>query len=247
MKPTGRDSVRRRGAGLSVSSGTIELAGRPVPLTMRRNDRAVRLRLSIDRANAGVVLTLPNRVSEAQGIAFLHDRSDWVIDHLARLPQRIAFIPGAAVPILGVEHEIRHVGRDRAGIQRANGELRVSGAIDAVPGRVAAWLRAAARQELEGRADALARRLHRTVRRISIRDTRSRWGSCSAAGNLSFSWRLIMSLGHVVDYVAAHEVAHLLEHNHGAAFWVLVESLVGDTGAARSWLKEHGPGLLRYG
>ena len=83
--------------------------------------------------------------------------------------------------------------------------------------------------------------------RISMRDTRSRWGSCSRAGNLNFSWRLVMAPENVLDYVVAHEVAHLRELNHSARFWTLVDTLCPDVKDARWWLRTHGAALHRYG
>lgn len=214
---------------------------------MRRNDRALRLRLRIDQAEAGVIVTLPRQASEAHGLAFVRERATWILAHLENLPPRVPFVPGAVVPFLGVDHRIRHVGAVPAPVRRDDGAILVSGPTDGIGTRVLAWLRAAARSELEHRATACARTLGLRAGRITIRDTRSRWGSCSAAGNLSFSWRLILAPDHVLDYVVAHEVAHLLVPNHGPAFWATVSRLGGDVGPARAWLAAHGRMLLGYG
>jgi predicted metal-dependent hydrolase len=104
-----------------------------------------------------------------------------------------------------------------------------------------------ARNEFACRARGLSARIGREVARINIRDTKSRWGSCSGRGNLSFSWRLIFAPEWVIDYVVAHEVAHLAEMNHGPRFWRLVESLSPDSAAARAWLKRHRSRLFSYG
>jgi predicted metal-dependent hydrolase len=113
--------------------------------------------------------------------------------------------------------------------------------------RVRDYLVAQARSELASRARRLAARIGHNVARVSVRDTKSRWGSCSGRGNLSFSWRLILVPEPVIDYVVAHEVAHLAEMNHGPRFWRLVESLSPDSAAPRAWLKRHRNRLLSYG
>jgi predicted metal-dependent hydrolase len=113
--------------------------------------------------------------------------------------------------------------------------------------RVRDHLVAMARTELAGRARPLAARIGRKLVRVGVRDTKSRWGSCSGRGNLSFSWRLVFAPEPIIDYVVAHEVAHLAEMNHGPRFWRLVESLSPDSAAARAWLKRHRSRLLSYG
>ena len=115
------------------------------------------------------------------------------------------------------------------------------------PRRVSDFLVAKARKELALRARKLATRIGREVAQITVRDTRSRWGSCSGRGNLSFSWRLIFAPERVIDYVGAHEVAHLAEMNHGPRFWSLVESLSPDSAIPRAWLKRHRSRLFSYG
>ena len=85
------------------------------------------------------------------------------------------------------------------------------------------------------------------VKRLSIRDQSSRWGSCTSAGSLSFSWRLILAPPYVLDYLAAHEVAHLVEMNHSARFWRVVGRVCGHVERAKTWLDTHGNDLHRYG
>jgi len=127
------------------------------------------------------------------------------------------------------------------------GEIRVRGEPVHLARRVRDFLVAKARNELALRARPLAARIGRDVTQITVRDTRSRWGSCSGRGNLSFSWRLIFAPERVIDYVVAHEVAHLAEMNHGPRFWRLVESLSPDSAVSRAWLKRHRSRLFSYG
>ncbi len=228
----------------------LALAERDVPLRVRESARARRITLRIDAAAEAIELVLPKRVSLAAGLRFLDSRRDWVAANLAEMPERVVFADGAIVPVLGVPHRIRHLGERRPGIRIVAieaGEIHVVGAAPHVGRRVRDHLIALARQELSRRARALAARIDRRVTRISVRDTRSRWGSCSADGALAFSWRLILAPEAVLDYVVAHEVAHLAEMNHGPRFWRLVETLAPAAAGQRAWLSRNRARLLRYG
>jgi predicted metal-dependent hydrolase len=234
----------------AVPPTVLALAEREVPLRVRQSVRARRITLRIDAAAESIELVLPKRVSLAAGLRFLESRRDWVAANLAEMPERIVFADGAIVPVLGTPHRIRHLGERSPGVRTVAieaGEIRVVGAAPHVARRVRDHLIALARQELSRRARALAARIDRRVTRITVRDTKSRWGSCSASGALAFSWRLILAPEAVLDYVVAHEVAHLAEMNHGPRFWRLVETLTPDTAAQRSWLSRNRARLLRYG
>lgn len=239
-----------------VAPSLLALAERDVPLRVRQSARARRVLVRIDAAEGSVELVLPKRVPLAVGLGFLEARRDWVAARLALVPEHIPFSDGAEIPVLGRLHRIRHLGERRpaqmpAGSGRivtiADGEIQVIGAAAHVARRVRDYLVALARQELSQRARALAARIDRRVARVSVRDTRSRWGSCSASGNLAFSWRLVLAPESVLDYVVAHEVAHLAEMNHGPRFWRLVEQLAPDSAPQRAWLKRNRTRLLRYG
>jgi predicted metal-dependent hydrolase len=234
-----------------VPPQALTLDGREVPLRVRQSARARRVAVRIDAGAAAVELVLPKRVSLAVGLDFLESRRDWVAARLALMPEHVAFADGAEIPVLGTPHRIRHLGERRDGGGRivtiAEGEIRVVGAAAHVGRRVRDHLVALARQEIGRRARMLAARIDRRIARITVRDTRSRWGSCSAAGNLAFSWRLVLAPEAVLDYVVAHEVAHLAEMNHGPRFWRLVEQLAPGSVRQRAWLKRHRTRLLRYG
>ncbi len=219
------------------------LPGSPaVPLTLRRSARARRISLRISQLDGRVTLTLPRGVPEGQALDFAQAKEGWIRGHLAARPADVPVVPGAVLPVEGVARRIV------AGPGRG---VRLSAAEIAVPGanagrRLQSWLRELARDRLAGAADGYARALGRDYVRLSLRDTRSRWGSCSSQGALMFSWRLVMAPPEVLRYVAAHEVAHLAEMNHSAAFWALVERLHGPYDAPRRWLREQGGELHRY-
>jgi predicted metal-dependent hydrolase len=149
---------------------------------------------------------------------------------------------------LGVPHRIRRsLDRAAAPVTMIQGEIWVRGEPAHLSRRVRYYLAGLARAELARRARPLADRLGRKIARISVRDTKSRWGSCSSSGNLSFSWRLIFAPEEVVVSVVAHEVAHLVEMNHGPRFWRLVDALAPDHDRQRRWLDRHRAELLAYG
>jgi predicted metal-dependent hydrolase len=125
--------------------------------------------------------------------------------------------------------------------------LCVAGGVEHVDRRVSDFLKREARHDLQRSAEAYADELGVKVKRLSIRDQSSRWGSCTSAGSLSFSWRLILAPPYVLDYLAAHEVAHLVEMNHSARFWRVVARVCGSVERAKVWLDTHGNDLHRYG
>lgn len=251
MRTAGLPAVQprsiRRVTMTTPPAPTLDLDGRSLPVRIRRSGRAERLSLRLAVGGDGVVLVLPPGVAVADGLRFAQSRHDWLRRRLAALPPRVPFADGAVVPILGVGHRLRHSPEARRGVWIEGGELNVSGGAEHLPRRVADWLRAQALREAAARAHAAAGRLERQPRRITVRDTTSRWASCTVAGDLAFSWRLVMAPDHVFDYVVAHEVAHLAEMNHGPVFWRLVADLAADLAAARDWLRRHGSSLHRYG
>jgi predicted metal-dependent hydrolase len=232
------DTTRRRNLAPDIAA----------PVSIRVNRRARRICLRINAAERIVELVLPPGVPASDGLRFAASKREWIAARLGALPEPVAFADGAVVPVWGVPHRIRReVDPDMPAIRIVDAEIRVRGDPAHLPRRVRDFLVAAARTELSDRARRLAAQIDRDVARVSVRDTKSRWGSCSGLRNLSFSWRLIFAPGQVVDYVVAHEVAHLVEMNHSPRFWRLVESLSPDSARARAWLKRHRGRLFSYG
>lgn len=219
-------------------------------MRLRRNASARRLILRTETRSdgaAGVVVTLPKGVPEAEALAWAGTQQRWIERHLEKLPDRVPFTEGATIPFRGVDHVIRHRPDARRGVWVTDGEICVSGRPEHVARRVADWLKRQARAAIAERVAETAARIDASYGRIAIRDTKSRWGSCAAGGNLNFSWRLVLTPEFVFDYVVAHEVAHLKEHNHGPGFWRLVDQLTPETERARAWLNCFGAGLHRFG
>lgn len=216
-------------------------------IEVRVNRRAKRILLRADAARAVVVLVLPSPRHRSAGLGFAARRADWIHARLAEMAARIPFEDGMTLPLLGRPHRVRHRPGGAPGVSVADGEIRIGGPAARLPRLLAAWLRMEASRILAERSRALAAGLGAQVSRVTVRDTRSRWGSCSPSGALSYSWRLVLAPETVLDYVVAHEVAHLRVPNHGPRFWATVGALCPDHMHARRWLKANGAALHRYG
>lgn len=217
------------------------------PVRWRRSARARRVSLRIDPRAGAVVVTLPLRAGRRQGLDLLQTHAAWVMDRLSALPPAAPFADGAMLPIGGRPHRIAHLGGLRGATRIEDGALLVAGDAAHVSRRVADFLRAEARRRITPLALAKGAAIGRTPARITIKDTKSRWGSCAPDGALAFSWRLVLAPSEVLDYVVAHEVAHLAHMNHGPRFWAACAALTLHTEPAKAWLAAHGARLLRYG
>ncbi len=224
----------------------LPLPGGPARIEWRRSVRARRVSLRIDPKGGGVVITLPQRAARQAGMALLMDNAAWVSERLAALPKPVAFVDGAVVPLHGIDHRICHIG-GRGGVWIEGRQINVGGAGEFLARRIADFMRATARERLAKLALDKAEQAGVRPKRVSVKDTRSRWGSCAADRSLAFSWRLVLAPPFVQDYVAAHEVAHLRHMNHGPQFWALVDELTPHTAAAMAWLRNEGPRVLRVG
>jgi hypothetical protein len=221
-------------------------------IRLRRHRRARRYTLRIHPTDREAILTMPPRgtLVEAKDFAQLH--GGWIAARLGRLPKAAPFVTGTVVPLRGVPHRIVHRAGERGTVWteiRDSGEkiICVAGGMEHTERRVLDYLKREARKDLQKASLAYAGELGVRVKRVSIRDQSSRWGSCTSAGSVSFSWRLILAPPFVLDYLAAHEVAHLVEMNHSARFWRVVARICPSAERAKSWLDTHGNDLHRYG
>ena len=214
----------------------------PVPLTLRKSARARRISLRISQLDGRVTLTYPRGVAETEALDFAQQKEDWIRQHLQDRPDPATVQYGQSIPVEGVERRIVLASGRR--VQLGTSEIAVPKGAEAR--RLARFLKELARDRLTEACDDYAVILGRPYSSLTMRDTRSRWGSCSSAGALMFSWRLILAPPDVLHYVAAHEVAHLAEMNHSPAFWAQVERIFGPYQAPRRWLRDHGADLHRY-
>lgn len=241
---------------LKTDEPAIFLPGSDHPVQIRRSARARRFTLKIDEAKRGAVLTVPAGASIDDAVAFAGRHARWLDKRMAEMPRPVPFADGAVFPFRGRSHEIRYAtsGRRRGVVRVETFEtaetrplIHVSGEPCHAPRRLTDWLKREARRDLSAQVACHADRLGLRHRKLAVRDQTTRWGSCSSNGTLSFSWRLVLAPDFVLDYVAAHEVAHLAEMNHGPRFWKLVYRTMPRTDEARAWLKANGRDLHRYG
>jgi predicted metal-dependent hydrolase len=219
---------------------------------VRRHRQARRYTLRIQAATREVILTMPPRGSLREAKQFAQKHGGWIAARMHRLPQAVPFADGTIVPLRGIEHRIVH----RPGVRgtvwtetpgHGTALLCVAGDAPHIGRRLGDYLRREAARDLDTASRRAADEFGVAIRRISVRDQSSRWGSCSTTGVLSYSWRLILAPPFVLNYLAVHEVAHLLEMNHSARFWRLVKRVCADSERAKTWLDVHGSDLHRYG
>jgi predicted metal-dependent hydrolase len=222
------------------------------PVRIRRHRQARRYTLRIHAATREIILTMPPRGSVREAKEFAQKHGGWIAARLRRLPEATPFADGTVLPLRGIQHRIVHrpgargtvwteAGADGAGL------LCVAGQAPYINRRIGDFLRREALRELDTASRRAAEQFGVTIKRISVRDQSSRWGSCSTTGVLSYSWRLILAPPFVLDYLAVHEVAHLIEMNHSARFWRLVHGVCTDAHRAKAWLDVHGTDLHRFG
>jgi predicted metal-dependent hydrolase len=237
-----------------VEPQTIEIVfdGATYQVALRRHVRARRYTLRVQTASRAIVLTMPMRGSLREANAFAERNGGWIAARLKRLPQAIPFAEGLELPLRGTPHRIVHRAGARGTVWTETGPadealLCVAGDRAHLARRVRDFLKREAKRDLDAASRRYAALLGVTIKRISIRDQTSRWGSCTAAGVISYSWRLILSPPHVLDYLAAHEVAHLVEMNHSRRFWRVVARICPGWESAKAWLNTQGTALHRYG
>jgi predicted metal-dependent hydrolase len=235
-----------------VEPQLIEIAfdGAIFPVELKRHAQARRYTLRIQAATRTVVLTMPLRGSLREARAFAERNGGWIAARLKRLPAAIPFADGLELPLRGVTHRITHrSARGTVWIEAGDDMplLCVAGDGTHLARRLRDYLKREAKRDLEAASRRYAGELGVTVRRVTVRDQVSRWGSCTAAGVLSYSWRLILAPPYVLDYLAAHEVAHLVEMNHSRRFWRVLAAICPDWQRAKGWLTANGNALHRYG
>lgn len=220
-------------------------------LLFRISTRARRISLRVNSSEREVIVTVPGRKAVAKARQFAQKQADWINVQLETLPPAQPFAAGGKVTLLGETYTlICPALRGRPSIDHDAREVIVPAAADTFAGRTRRLLVREAREALETATHHYAGLLNREVEKVSVRDTRSRWGSCitrGGKGHISYSWRLIAAPSYVLDYVAAHECAHMIEANHSAAFWAVVDDIYPGAKRAKSWLAKNGADLHAVG
>jgi hypothetical protein len=240
-------ALKRRSGSSTRRERHLEACGRVLPVVVVENARATRLTLRIVPGGKALKVTVPPHVSDKQVDHFIARNRNWVAVRLERLPETVEAGIGAIIPFLGIDHKIVHVQKLRGVVEAGSWAGRPALLVPGEPGhvgrKVEAFLRREARSRLDQAVVRHAAQLGVRVKALRITDTTSRWGSCSSTRTLSFSWRIVMAPPEVLDYLAAHEVAHLREMNHSQAFWDLVKKLCPQMEKHKSWLRRHGARL----
>lgn len=231
----------------SPAPAIIQAGGRDVTVSFKRNRQARRIVIRLSRNRTGIVVTMPPHASRAEALDFVARSERWIAERLAAESPVAEFAHGAGIPLRGEPHVITHEAARRGAVWCETGYIHVAGDAVHLPRRMTDWLKREARRDLVAASEKYASAMGVAFHAVSIRDQKSRWGSCSSDGSLSYSWRLVLAPSFVLDYVAAHEVAHLKHMNHGRQFWRLVLTHCKESAAARTWLKRHGGSLHRYG
>lgn len=231
---------------------TLEIAGEQVDLSIRHNARAKRYTLRMPQKGNEPVLTIPKHGTYDEAHDFALRNIEWLADRISNRSPVTAFEAGAIIPFRGEKCRLQASGALRGRVQCVAGDDNMNTLL--VPGdnqhferRLTDWLKKQAREDITKACHHHANNLGLHYRSIAIRDQRTRWGSCSSGGRLNFSWRLILAPKEVLDYVAAHEVAHLEEMNHQPQFWRLVEKTCPNMQEHRNWLRNNGHELHQYG
>jgi len=233
----------------------INHSGETYRVLLKRAPAARRFTLRIRAASRDVTLTMPRRGAIADARDFAERHAAWIGARLRRLPSPVPFLHGETIPFRGEAHRIVHRPDARGTVWVENefalfgnrNLLCVAGGAEHVTRRVADYLRQCAKRDLEAAVRKHANAIGKQPLRVTLRDTSSRWGSCTSSGHLNFSWRLILAPAYVLDYLAAHEVCHLVHLDHSPRFWKLVKSICSETDRAEAWLSAHGSSLHRYG
>ena len=223
----------------------VTKSGQTVHVRLEVNPKARRLILRLDERNREAVAVAPSKRKIGEAAAFARDRLDWIAEHLQALPEHVVLREGATFKLRGDDCVVSLEGQGRLA-KLVPGDpqiLSVPGHFDTTGRRVERFLKKTAKEDLSDAVIRYCDQLGVEARRVTVKDTRSRWGSCTSDGRLAFSWRLIMAPPEVLEYVAAHECAHLLEMNHSPAFWAHVATCRPAWKKERAWLRKHGRDL----
>jgi predicted metal-dependent hydrolase len=227
---------------------TVDHAGIALVVMFERSAKARRVSLRVDQRSGRVRLVAPLRMGRETALGFARAQAAWIHGRTLRQTPAVPFTDGAVIPLFDQPHVVRHRPERRGTVWLEEGALHVAGHAEHLPRRLHDWLAGELRTRISPLAHAKAAIIGRKITRIAVRDTATQWGSCTRRGGLSFSSRLAFAPPDVIDYVVAHEVAHLVHANHGPQFWALTAQLTeGDVAACRAWLRRNGERLMRLG
>ncbi len=205
-----------------------------------------RLTLRIDTKNAQAILTMPRLCSKKKAYEFVLSKQDWIIEHLSKIPKAKDFENNETISLFGKNVKITHINNSRKATYLENNMLYVGGDIVFLHRRVKDFIKKEAKNEFFKLSQEMAKKINCKVANVQIKDTKSRWGSCSSLNNINYSWRIALAPEYTIKYLIAHEVAHLKHKNHSYSFWRCVKELYVDATLGKNWLKTNGNQLFLY-
>ena len=221
-----------------------EAVGMDIKIIQSANSR--KLILHIDNKERVPVLSIPKYCTRKRAINFVNENMDWILETLQKLPERKYFSDGEKISLFGKNVTITHCPTARCGVRLDLDKLIVSGGAEFLHRRVKDYIRQKAETEFYNLSVSLAAKIGCKINNISIKDTKSRWGSCSSLNNINYNWRIALAPQYVINYLMAHEVSHLKHQDHSQAFWQCVAELDKDWQKGRDWLQKNGRILYTY-
>lgn len=215
-------------------------------LEVKTSFKAKRISLKIDAKKKLPIITMPKFCSANYAIDFIKRNQEWIENSLNKIPEKIIFSHGDKISIMGQIYEVNHCPDAKSGVWLEGGKVNVSGGEEFLNSRLKNFVIKVAKNELSKLGREKAKNIKCYVNKISIKDTKTRWGSCSTKSNINFSWRVVLAPSIVIDYLISHEVCHLIHHNHSKEFWNDVNKLAIDMESGKQWLKENGNSLFSY-
>ncbi len=229
-----------------VTEFNIESEDRVFQISLRRHKSAKRMILRQDVAHGGFKLTIPERGTIAAAKQFCYQNLTWIENKSLNNQDIVKFQHGKSIPLRGQPYNLIFLSQLRGKTQISDDSITVTGGTEFAPRRLLNFLKAEAKTDIMRAIEKYEPLLNVKHNKVTVRDTTSRWGSCSASKALSFSWRLVMAPSPVLDYVVAHELAHILEMNHSTKFWAHVARVCPDMKQSQTWLKVRGGQLHQF-
>lgn len=212
-----------------------------------KSHNSAKLILRIDKKDRAVILSLPKYCSQKKAISFVKENEKWIKSALEKIPEVRDFAIGDKINIFGTEYIIEQSStRGGTRLDKENNIFYVSGSVEFVHRRVKDYIKKIALDEFYTRSCKVAQKIEKKVNSVCIKDTKSRWASCSSLNNINYSWRLALAPDFVIDYIVAHEVCHLAHQNHSSNFWELVYKIEYNAAKGRKWLSDNGQSLYLY-
>ena len=216
------------------------------PLKINSSLKNRRMTIRIDSKARAAVLSVPKFYSKKRAYEFIKKHQNWIEEKIYSLPQIHKFAPEEQIDIFGKKITLKYdEKRSRIPLLK-NDELYIGGEVAFFHRRVKDYIKKEAKKEFQQRSVLMAQKIGCQIKSISIKDTKSRWGSCSSLKNINYNWRIALAPEYVIDYLMAHEVAHLKHQDHSTNFWECVQYLYPEMEKSRLWLKQNGQTLYLY-